>query len=176
MITSSCLSEQVYLISDSVVKLFVEGGLEASIHSLGAEVSSFSSFSLSLSLSLSICLTDCRIACLQLEFYSLLCKVNSPLKDHIPDVLASGILFLDNGSYTIVPWDGKGVPDVIAKCNLVPAKCMEDGFSFGVWSKKDFEYKKAGASTYESISSAECAGIWPYIITKRCKGKIFARL
>lgn len=141
-------SNPVYLISDSVVKLFVEGGLEASIHSLGAE----------------------------LEFYSLLCKVNSPLKDHIPDVLASGILFLDNGSYTIVPWDGKGVPDVIAKCNLVPAKCMEDGFSFGVWSKKDFEYKKAGASTYESISSAECAGIWPYIITKRCKGKIFARL
>ena len=52
VITSSCLSEQVYLISDSVVKLFVEGGLEASIHSLGAEVSSFSSFSLSLSLSL----------------------------------------------------------------------------------------------------------------------------
>lgn len=118
----------------------------------------------------------CCIEFLQLEFYSLLCKVSSPLKDHIPDVLGSGILVLDNGFYTIVPWDGKGVPDVIAKHNLIPAKFTEDGFSFGVWSKKGFEYKRAGASTYDSGGLAECTGIWPYIITKRCKGKIFAEL
>ena len=98
------------------------------------------------------------------------------MKDRIPDVLGSGFLYLDNGSYTIVPWDGKGVPDVIAKCNWISANCVENGFSFGVWSKKYFEYKKAGALTYESKSLAGCTGIWPYIITKRCKGKIFAQL
>ncbi|KAK9269878.1 hypothetical protein L1049_025451 [Liquidambar formosana] len=141
-------SNPVYLIADCVIKIYVEGGLEASIHGLGTE----------------------------LEFYSLLSKVNSPLKNHIPDILASGILFLENGSYTIVPWDGKGVPDVISKCNLIPEDCMEDGFPFGLWSKKQFEYRNAGTSLNESISSAGCARIWPYIITKRCKGKIYAQL
>lgn len=43
LIKERLLSEQVFLVSDSVVKLYVEGGLEASIHSLGAEVT-FSPF------------------------------------------------------------------------------------------------------------------------------------
>lgn len=141
-------SNPVYLTADRVIKIYVEDGLEASIHGLGTE----------------------------LEFYSLLSKINSPLKDHIPDVLASGILFFENGSYTIVPWDGKGVPDVISKCNLIPEKCMEDDFPFGLWSKKQFEYRKAGISLNESTSSAGGTPVWPYIITKRCKGKIFAQL
>jgi hypothetical protein len=111
-----------------------------------------------------------------LEFYSLLCKANSPLKKYVPDVLASGILYLENGSYTVVPWDGKGVPDVIAKSNLIPEKCKVDGYPFGLWSKKQFEYRKAGMPIHESISSAGCTGIWPYIVTKRCKGKIFAHV
>lgn len=54
VITSYGLSEQVYLLSDSVVKLYVEGGLEASVHSLGTEVS----LSLSLSVYLSTHPTD----------------------------------------------------------------------------------------------------------------------
>lgn len=111
-----------------------------------------------------------------MEFYNLLHKVNSPLKNHIPEVLASGILYLENGSYTVVPWDGKGIPDVIAKSNLVPERCKVDGYPFGVWNKKQIEYRKAGMSIHESSSSARCAGIWPYIVTKRCKGKIFAQL
>ncbi|KAG6705463.1 hypothetical protein I3842_07G180400 [Carya illinoinensis] len=141
-------SNPVYLIGDSVVKIFVEGGLEASMYGLGTE----------------------------LEFYNLVHKVNSHLKKHIPDVLASGILYLENGSYTVVPWDGKGVPDVIAKSNLIPEKCELDGYAFGLWSKKQFEYRKAATSIHESISSAGCMTIWPYIITKRCEGNIFAQL
>ncbi|GFY85856.1 transferases, transferring glycosyl groups [Actinidia rufa] len=74
-------SNPVYLLADHVVKLYVKGGLEASLHALGSE----------------------------LEFYNILCKVDSPLKNHIPGVLASGILSIENGSYKIVPWHGKGV-------------------------------------------------------------------
>ncbi|KAE8735647.1 hypothetical protein F3Y22_tig00000340pilonHSYRG01003 [Hibiscus syriacus] len=55
---------------------------------------------------------------LKLEFYNTLCEVNSPLKNYIHTVLASGILHLENGSYKIDSWDGK-VPDVLAKCNLI---------------------------------------------------------
>ena len=116
------------------------------------------------------------IASLQLEFYSLLCKVASPLKNHIPGVFASGILFIENESYKIVPWDGKGVPDVIASCNLIPENSLEVDFPFGVWSKKNFEKIKAGMSINELISSGDGARIWPYTVTKRCKGKTFAEL
>ncbi|XP_059460654.1 lysine-specific demethylase JMJ21 isoform X2 [Corylus avellana] len=141
-------SNPVYLMENTVIKIFVEGGLEASIYGLGTE----------------------------LEFYNLLCKVNSPLKNHIPDVLASGILYLENGSYKVVSWDGKGVPDVIAESNLSPENCKVDEYPFGVWSKKQLEYRKAAISIHESIGLAGCTSIWPYIIIKRCKGKIFAQL
>ncbi|THG08597.1 hypothetical protein TEA_005439 [Camellia sinensis var. sinensis] len=146
--TIATLESQVYLISDHVIKLYVEDGLEFSLNALGTE----------------------------LEFYSLLCKVDSPLKNHIPGVLASGILFIENGSYKIVPWDGKGVPDVIASCNLIPENSLEVDFPFGVWSKKKFEMKKARMSINELISSGDGSRIWPYIVTKRCKGKTFAEL
>ncbi|PSR99866.1 F-box protein [Actinidia chinensis var. chinensis] len=141
-------SNPVYLISDHAIKLYVEGGLEASLHALGSE----------------------------LEFYNMLCKVDSPLKNHIPGVLASGILFIENGSYKIEPWDGKGVPNVIDSCNLIRKKCLEVDFPFGVGSKRHFEFRKAGIDISESISSSECSRIWPYIVTKRCKGKTFADL
>ncbi|XP_052202408.1 lysine-specific demethylase JMJ21 [Diospyros lotus] len=139
-------SNPVYLIADHVVKLYVEGGLEASLHALGSE----------------------------LEFYSLLCKVDSPLQKHIPGVLASGIVFFENGSYNILPWDGRGVPSVITACNLIPENCSEVDFQFGIWSKRHFEYRNAGKSANDSFSSSKCSRIWPYIVTKRCKGKIFA--
>ncbi|KAJ7965736.1 F-box protein family [Quillaja saponaria] len=141
-------SNPVYLVDDFVIKFFVEEGLEASLYGLGTE----------------------------LEFYSLLCEDNSALKNHIPDVLASGILYLEHGSYINVPWDGKGVPDVIAKCNLLPKKCRTDSFTFGAWRKKLIEYRKTGLPINGSINSVGHSGIWPYIITRRCKGKIFAEL
>ncbi|XP_043689976.1 F-box protein At1g78280-like [Telopea speciosissima] len=141
-------SNPVFLIDGYVIKIYVEGGLEFSIHGLGTE----------------------------LEFYSLLYKVNCSLKDHIPSVLGSGILIYENGSYTTVPWDGNGVPDVIAKCNLVPGKSVADGYPFGVWSKQQFEYREAGISIHELVNSVACTKIWPYIITRRCEGDIFAHL
>ncbi|KAK6277496.1 F-box domain - like 10 [Theobroma cacao] len=141
-------SNPVYVMDEYVVKIFVEGGLESSIYGLGTE----------------------------LEFYSALCEVNSPLKNHIPNVFASGILHLENGSCKIDCWDGKEVPGVIGKCNLIPEKDKCDVFPFGVWSKKLFEYRKAGSLACGADSSAGSTSIWPYLITKRCKGKIFAQL
>ncbi|XVE95270.1 hypothetical protein REPUB_Repub02eG0081900 [Reevesia pubescens] len=141
-------SNPVYVMDEYVVKIFVEGGLESSIYGLGTE----------------------------LEFYSTLCEVNSPLKNHIPNVLASGILHLENGSCKIDSWDGKEVLDVIGKCHFIPEKGTGDVFPFGVRNKKLFEYRKAGSPEYGPDSSAGSTSIWPYLITKRCKGKIFAQL
>lgn len=95
------------------------------------------------------------------------------MKGHVPDVLQSGILYFENGSYVIVPWDGRGVPDVISKCNFIANNCKEDDFPFGVWRKKSFECRKAGMPKYES---SRCTNMWPYIVMKRCKGKIYAEL
>ncbi|KAK4274126.1 hypothetical protein QN277_017404 [Acacia crassicarpa] len=141
-------SNPVFLVGNTVVKIFVEGGLEAALYGLGTE----------------------------LEFYNILHEVNSSLKNHIPEVLGCGILYLDNGTYTNLPWDGKGVPDIVTKNNLTGQKCGVDDFSFGVWGKKQFEYRNAEMPKPESISSAGPSNIWPYIITKRCEGKIFAEL
>lgn len=140
-------SNPVYLIADNVVKIFVEDGLEASLHALGTE----------------------------LQFYSLMQRSDCTLKNHVPNILASGIVYLEEGSYKIVPWDGKGVPDVIAKHSLVET-FADTEYPFGIWSKKQFEYKKAGMPLEELVSSGGRTSIWPYIVTKRCKGKIFAQL
>ncbi|CAJ1974081.1 unnamed protein product [Sphenostylis stenocarpa] len=141
-------SNPVYLAGKSVVKIFVEGGLEASLYGLGTE----------------------------LEFHSLLHEANSPLSKHIPNVLASGILYLENGSSTNSSWDGKGVPDVIMKNNLISRKCGVDDFSFGVWGKKQLEYRTAGMPVDGSGNLAGNSSIWPYVITKRCEGNMFAEL
>ncbi|TYH31063.1 hypothetical protein ES288_A01G143900v1 [Gossypium darwinii] len=141
-------SNPVYVMDEYVVKIFVEGGLEASILGLGTE----------------------------LEFYNTLCEVDSPLKKYIPTVLASGILHLENRSFEIDSWDGKKVPDVLAKCNLIPETGKGDVFPFGIRSKKLFEYRKAGLPESGPDSSAGSNSIWPYLITRRCKGKIYAQL
>lgn len=90
--------------------------------------------------------------------------------------MASGLIYLDDGSYTIVRWDGKGVPDVIAKFDLIQENFLELDYPFGIWSRKQFEYQKAGMQCYESFATGGCSKIWPYIVTKRCKGRIFADL
>lgn len=98
------------------------------------------------------------------------------MQNHVPDILASGILYIENGSYKIAPWDGTGVPDAIARCDFVAENCKLDRFPFGVWRKKQHDYRKDGMSNYECIASSGHTGIWPYIITKRCRGQIFAQL
>ncbi|KAL8231955.1 hypothetical protein R6Q57_001733 [Mikania cordata] len=141
-------SNPVYLVHDNVVKIFVEDGLQASLHALGTE----------------------------LEFYSIMQRSECSLKNHVPNIAASGIIFLENGSYKIIPWDGKGLPDVITKHSTLDDIIPNSEYPFGIWSKKLFEYKKAGMSLEELVSSGGQSNIWPYIVTKRCKGKIFAEL
>ncbi|XP_058786350.1 lysine-specific demethylase JMJ21-like isoform X2 [Vicia villosa] len=141
-------SNPVYLVGNYVVKIFVEGGLEACLYCLGTE----------------------------LEFNSLLLEANSSIRKHIPSVMASGVVYLEDGSYTNLSWDGKGVPSVISKTNIITEKCNVDGFPFGVWGKKLLEYRNAGIPVDGSISLACNSSIWPYVITKRCEGNMFADL
>lgn len=82
--------------------------------------------------------------------------------------MGSGIIVIENGFYKPLSWDGRGVPDVIAHCKLIEGDCSSEGFPFGIWSKKKFDLKSPG-----SISPSK---IWPYIITKRCRGDIFAHM
>ncbi|KAK4365163.1 hypothetical protein RND71_016521 [Anisodus tanguticus] len=140
-------SNPVYLAGDHVIKILVEEGLEACLHSLGTE----------------------------LEFYSLLQKINSPLRNHIPSVLASGILYIENGLCKVRCWDGKEVPEVIA--NLSPLVEHEQvDYPFGLWSKRQNDYRKAGMSLPELVTAGSGATTWPYVITQRCKGKIYAQI
>ncbi|GFP93353.1 F-box protein at1g78280 [Phtheirospermum japonicum] len=141
-------SNPVYLIGDYVIKIFVEGGVEASLYGLGTE----------------------------LEFHNLLSNQNSSLKNCIPSVLASGILLFENGSYRVLTWDGRGIPEVIASTNLVSLKPKEDDYPFGVWGKKQFEYQNAGKPLHESVDCGQRSSMWPYIVTKKCSGRIFADL
>lgn len=141
-------SNPVYLLSDYAIKLFVEGGLEQSMYGLGTE----------------------------LEFYDILGRADSPLKTHIPEVLASGILFFEKGSYKVVPWDGKRIPDIISSSSFdFDASMLNSEFPFGIWNKTLREHKNQGKPAPDSFGSLS-SHVWPYIITKRCKGKIFAQL
>ncbi|GJN41043.1 hypothetical protein PR202_gn00367 [Eleusine coracana subsp. coracana] len=80
-------SNPVFIVSGNVIKIYAEGGLGYSVHGLGTE----------------------------LEFYHLLQKIGSPLINHIPEIIASGFLEYKDDNYRTVPWDGKGIPDVLAK-------------------------------------------------------------
>lgn len=112
----------------------------------------------------------------QLEFYDILGRADSPLKAHIPDVLASGILFFEKGSYKVVPWDGKRIPDIISSSNFdFDVSMLNSEFPFGIWNKTLREHRNQGKPAPDSFGSLS-SHVWPYIITKRCKGKIFAQL
>ncbi|CAN4122310.1 unnamed protein product [Withania somnifera] len=110
-----------------------------------------------------------------LEFYSLLQKMNSPLRNHIPRVLASGILYIENGLCKVRYWDGKGVPEAIA--NFTPlVKHEQADYPFSLWSKRQFDYRKEGMSLAELVKAGSGATIWPYVITHRCIGKLYAQI
>uniref|UniRef100_A0A0D3ARF7 JmjC domain-containing protein n=1 Tax=Brassica oleracea var. oleracea TaxID=109376 RepID=A0A0D3ARF7_BRAOL len=94
----------------------------------------------------------------------------------IPDVLASGILYFEKGSYKVVPWDGKRIPDIFTSSNLdFDASMLNSEFPFGIWNKTLFEQRNQGKPAPDSFRSLS-SQVWPYIKTQRCKGKIFAHL
>ncbi|KAL0917493.1 hypothetical protein M5K25_012558 [Dendrobium thyrsiflorum] len=135
-------SNPVFLVSDNVIKIFVEGGLASSVLGLGTE----------------------------LEFYSLLAKKKSPLMNHVPDIIASGFVVADGSGYRTFSWDGRGVPDIIANSSFVIRDNTTDEFPFGVWSKKQFELEN------HNRGAVMCSRMWPFIVSRRCRGDIFANL
>eukprot|EP01018_Ginkgo_biloba_P005286 Gb_12446 [translate_table: standard] len=143
-------SNPVYLIGGYVIKLYVEGGLKSALHSLGSE----------------------------LEFYCLLHESGSPLIDYVPLVLASGILCYKDGCYESILWNGKGVPLMNAKCNLFGENNFPSDYSFSVWNKANVEISASGKSEpfADGNSSDADTSVWPYLITKRCKGEDFAHV
>lgn len=143
-------SNPVYLIGDYVIKLYVEGGMESAVHSLGSE----------------------------LEFYNLLKNSGLSLINHVPQVLATGILCFINGSYESVPWDGKGVPPILAQFDLFTKNSWSSHSSFSTWNKANVETITSGQkkSCHEENCFNTSTSVWPYLITKRCKGENFAHI
>ncbi|VAH33721.1 unnamed protein product [Triticum turgidum subsp. durum] len=133
-------SNPVFIVSDNVIKINAEGGLGYSAHGLGTE----------------------------LEFYDLLRKVGSPLVNHIPEIIASGFLVYEDGVYRTVPWNGKGMPDVLAKYYPLELSYANSCFPLGLWSKQQFGMDGSAESSNRPI--------WPYMVTRKCKGDIFAHV
>ncbi|OEL37244.1 F-box protein [Dichanthelium oligosanthes] len=133
-------SNPVFIVSGNVIKVYAEGGLVYSVHGLGTE----------------------------LEFYDLLQKSGSPLINHIPEIIASGFLEYKDDIYRTVPWDGKGIPDVLAKHYPLEVSYAKSCFPLGLWSKQRF-----GTSSSPDVSDRP---IWPYMVTRKCRGDIFARI
>ena len=114
---------------------------------------------------------------LQLEFYDILGRANSSLKSHIPEVIASGILYFENGSYKVVPWDGKRIPDILTSSSLnFDASMLNSEFPYGIWNKTLLQQRNKGKPPAPDSFGSLSSHVWPYIITQRCKGKIFAQL
>lgn len=116
---------------------------------------------------------------MQLEFHQLISEVKSPLQDHVPDILASGILIYDEGSYKTYAWDGKGVPDAFRRLEFTAEiESFDNLIPFGVWKKKLLEIKNANNLEQSNVltKSNVCPIMWPYVISKRCRGDIFAQL
>ncbi|KAH9328894.1 hypothetical protein KI387_001002, partial [Taxus chinensis] len=140
-------SNPVYLVGDYVIKLYVEGGLESTVHSLGSEM----------------------------EFYGVLHDSGSPLINHVPPVLATGFLSFTNGLYKSILWDGKEVPPINAKFNTFTENNLPCDYSFSTWNKANVEctLPRTKIARKEEKCSNLNMTVWPYIITMRCKGEDF---
>ncbi|OQU92485.1 hypothetical protein SORBI_3001G350900 [Sorghum bicolor] len=133
-------SNPVFIVSGNVIKIYAEGGLVYAVHGLGTE----------------------------LEFYDLLQKSGSPLINHIPEIIASGFLEYKDDIYRTVPWNGKGIPEILVKHYPLEVSYANSCFPLGLWSKQRF-----GMSSSTDVSDRP---IWPYMVTRKCKGDIFARI
>ena len=156
---------QVFIVSDNVIKIYAEGGLGYSAHGLGTEVMLHWFCNL---IKLNATLTILIPFLMQLEFYDLLRKVGSPLVNHIPEIIASGFLVYEDGVYRTVPWNGKGMPDVLAKYYPLELSYANSCFPLGLWSKQQFGMDGSAESSNRPI--------WPYMVTRKCKGDIFAHV
>lgn len=138
-------SNPVYLIGEYVIKFYVEGGLESAVHSLGSEI----------------------------EFYGLLHDSGSPLNNHVPYVLASGFLFFRNGSYESILWDGIEVPCIPTNFNVFSENNLPSNYPFSTWNKAKVESILLGKTMpfKEGNCSNASMPVWPYLITKHCKGE-----
>ncbi|KAG0480335.1 hypothetical protein HPP92_011193 [Vanilla planifolia] len=104
----------------------------------------------------------------ELEFKTILDKVKSPLMDHVPEIVASGFVVGDHSDFKIFAWDGREVPDMIANTIPMIGGNVSHGFPFGIWSKKKFQLENLGVNSFIRI--------WPYIVSRRCRGDILANV
>nr|GEW29830.1 F-box protein At1g78280 [Tanacetum cinerariifolium] len=66
------------------------------------------------------------------EFYSVMQNSECTLKNHVLIIMASRLFFLENGSFKIVPWDEKGVPDVIEDHRIIQGTIADTEYPSGI--------------------------------------------
>ncbi|KAG0565056.1 hypothetical protein KC19_8G160000 [Ceratodon purpureus] len=152
-------SNPVYLLGDFAIKLCVEeGGPWVAIDGLRSE----------------------------LQFYSLLNKTDSKLKDTIPSLVASGIVLPDDMDYKVQSWDGSGEFPVVYEGQSIGKKRQRDISEFDnsdcrtKLSEAEFARVSIDKNNFdkdpELPESNSCIGeedgpmFWPYIVQKRCDG------
>ena len=126
---------------------------------------------------------------MQLQFYSLLNKTGSKLRDTIPSLVASGIVLPNDMDYKIQPWDGSGEFPVVHEAQSIGKKRQRNISKFEKsmcktkWSATEFARISIDESDYDKYSQLSepksCIGrsaekddpvLWPYIVHKRCDG------
>ncbi|CAM6089280.1 unnamed protein product [Calypogeia fissa] len=143
-------SNPVYFVGDHVIKLYTQDGPAAAIEVLGSE----------------------------LEFYTLLKESGSPFQDVVPQFVTSGILYPDGEDYKAVAWDGReDCPLVYSKESIVGRKRSRESEGLG---KGRFRTRWAAnniTSRKDKIDpSTQEATLWPYLVTKRCRGRTLSEV
>lgn len=132
---------------------------------------------------------------MQLQFYSLLNKADSKLRDTIPCLVASGIALPDGIDYKVQPWDGSGefptvheVPSIgkkrqraISAVDRSRCRTKLSETEFGrvsIDENNDNEDSEHPESTNcdPQRDEEDDPIFWPYVVQKRCDGSILERV
>ncbi|KAI5061372.1 hypothetical protein GOP47_0023877 [Adiantum capillus-veneris] len=105
----------------------------------------------------------------ELQFYSVVKKSGSPLRHVIPEIVASGIVYLEKGSYKAVAWDGQNEPNYeIQKKNSF----RSGEFHRARWNQAVLNpsYTDWSEEDVPEGRNTQC----PYIVTSKCDGQDLA--
>jgi hypothetical protein len=111
---------------------------------------------------------------LQLQFYSEVKKSDLPLKHAIPYIVASGVVYHENGVHKVVEWDGKNEP--VRKFQKHRKQSNSSGnFHKARWNQAATNPSYLNPCEYDHPEHDEENSLcYPYIVTSRYDDKDFS--
>lgn len=121
---------------------------------------------------------------MQLQFYSLLNKTDSKLRDTIPSLVASGIVLPDGIDYKVQPWDGSGEFPIVHEVPSIGQKRQRDisevDESRCRTKRSETEFTRVSIDKNNDdgrqMAEEDDPIFWPYVVQKRCDGSILDRV